>query len=208
MNTYTVLGSPGAGSAIIEAVLDLSGLPYTVEDVDPWKEGPGRERLRAVNPLLQVPTLILPDGSIMTESAAMVLYVGERAPAGALVPGPEDPARPVFLRWLLFLVAALYPTFTYGDDPSRYVSGTEAQRELRARTYAQREDMWRLVEGAAASPWFLGERRSAIDVYVWAMTRWRPRRAWFEEHCPRLAAIASTLDAEPKLARVNAYNFP
>jgi GST-like protein len=49
---------------------------------------------------------------------------------------------------------------------------------------------------------------TAIDLYVWAMVRWRPRRAWFEAEAPRLAAIAAALDADPRMAGVKARNFP
>ncbi len=205
---HTLLGAVGCGSAIVEAMFDLSGIPYRVELIDQESEGPSKERLRAVNPLLQVPTLLLPDGSVMTESAAMVLYAADLAPSAGLVPGAGEASRPTFLRWLTYLVASVYPTFTYGDDPSRYVSGAAAKEELRANTDAQRTGMWRQVEAAAAGPWFLGERLSAIDLYVWAMVRWRPRRAWFEAEAPKLAAIASALDAEPRMAGVKDRNFP
>jgi GST-like protein len=204
----TLLCAPGCGSAIVEAVLTLSEIPYLVEMVDPWTEGASQERLRAVNPLLQVPTLILPGGAVMTESAAMVLHAGDVAPGSGLVPLAGDAARPAFLRWLVYLVASIYPTFTYADDPSRYVSGEAAQKDLRASIFAQRERMWRQVEGAAVGPWFLGERLSAIDLYVWAMVRWRPRRAWFVAEAPRLAAIAAALDEDPRMADVKARNFP
>jgi GST-like protein len=211
---HIIFANPGCGSAIVEAIFELAGLPYQVEMVDPWTEGPSRERLRSVNPLLQVPALLLPDNSIMTESAAMALYaidlMSGSSPAlvAGLAPAPGDPLRPRFLRWLIFLVASIYPTFTYGDDPSRYVSGEGAQKELRARTDSQREELWRLVEGASLSPWFLGERLSVIDLYVWVMTRWRPRLAWFEANCPKLAAIAAALDADPRLTVVKERNFP
>ncbi len=204
----TVLYNPGCGSAIVEAALEWSRIPYQVEEVDPWKEGASKERLRAVNPLLQVPTLLLPDGSVMTESAAMVLYAADRAPEAGLVPAADDPARPRFLRWFIFLVAAIYPTFTYGDDPSRYVTQEEAKKELRERTDAQRQALWRQMEGEVSGPWFLGDRFSALDLYIWAMVRWRPGRAWFNEHCPKLAAIATALDGEPRIAAVKARNFP
>jgi GST-like protein len=206
--TLLLFGNPGCGSVIVEAMFTLAGIPYQVELVDPWTEGPSKERLRAVNPLLQVPTLLFADGSVMTESAAMVLHAADLAPTAGLVPAAGDATRPTFLRWLTYLVASIYPTFTYADVPSRYVSTEAAQIELRASIFAQREGMWRQVEGAAVGPWFLGERLSAIDLYVWAMVRWRPRRAWFSAEAPKLAAIADALDADPRLATVKAQNFP
>lgn len=205
---WTVLSHPGAGSAIVEATLELCGIPYGIEIVDPWTEGASRERLRAVNPLLQVPTLLLSDGSVMTESAAIALYADETAPSAGLLPKPGAPDRAAALRWLIFLVGALYPTFTYGDDPSRYVKVAGARDELRASTDAQRKDLWLLVEGASKSPYFLGDRLSVLDVYIWVMARWRPGRAWFESSCPRLSSITRSLDDEPRLRAVKERNFP
>jgi GST-like protein len=43
---------------------------------------------------------------------------------------------------------------------------------------------------------------------VWAMVRWRPGRAWFEENTPKLAAIARRLDGDARLDKVKARNFP
>jgi GST-like protein len=102
-------------------------------------------------------------------------------------------------------VAAVYPTFTYGDEPGRWVA--TASGELRASTDEHRRTLWKQLEGAAGAPWFLGERSSVIDVYVSVMSRWRPGRAWFAEHCPRLHAIARATDARPELAAVWKANF-
>jgi GST-like protein len=205
---YVLLVEKGWGSAIVEAMLTLAGLPYTAEPANYGASGPDRERLTSLNPLGQVPVLILPDGSAMTESAAMVLHIGDVAPAAGLVPPSDAPSRVAFLRWLVFLVAAVYPTFTYGDTPSRFVSGEAAGGELRASTDRQREALWRLVEGSIApSPWWLGSQFTALDVYVAVMTQWRPRRAWFSENCPKLHAIAQAVDTRPELAAVWRRNF-
>jgi len=144
----------------------------------------------------------------MTESAAMVLHVIDVAPGAGLAPAPDAANRPDFLRWLIFLVAAIYPTFAYGDDPSRFVNDPQAQEELRAVTLAERQRVWRQIETAITGPWMLGEERSALDLYVWAMVHWQPRRDWFRRHCPKLAAIAEAVDADPRLAAIKAANFP
>ncbi len=206
--SYTLLHSKGCGSAIVEACLELSGLPYAVEELPYNEPGPGRDRLLAINPLGQVPALILPGGGVMSESAAMVLHLADSAPDAGLGPRAGDPTRPDFLRWLVFLVAAIYPNFTYGDEPARYVSGDGAAKELRATTDAYAQRCWRMVEaGTLADPWFLGRELSALDLYLAVMTRWRPRRPWFAEHCPRVHAVAARADGEPRLAGVWARNF-
>jgi GST-like protein len=203
---WRVLGSKGCGSAIVEATLVLAGIPYDRDEVD-YATREGHDKLTAAgNPLAQVPTVILPDGSVMTETAALVLYIDGLVPALGLVPPVKDPLRRDLLRWLMFLVAAVYPTFTYGDDPSKWV-GEAAGGNLRDSTDAHRQSLWRLVEGAVRGPWFLGERPSALDLYVSVMTRWRPGRAWFAENCPRLYAIAIAGDADPRLTDVWASNF-
>jgi GST-like protein len=205
---YTLYGAPGWGSVIAEAALDLAGLPYTVEDVKVTEPGPGRDKLLALNPVGQVPTLVLPDGSIMTESAAIVLYLNDLAPTAGLVPPAGDAQRPLYLRWQIFLVSQVYPTFTYYDFPDRWVGGEAAQKDMKERLGAYRQRLWRQVEGAAAaSPWFLGPRFSALDIYMWAMTRWQPRREWFAAECPKLTAIATKADVDPRLAKVQRRNF-
>ena len=54
----------------------------------------------------------------------------------------------------------------------------------------------------------MGERFSALDIYVAVMTRWRPRRAWFKDYRPKLYAIAERVDQEPRLAEVWTHNYP
>ncbi|MBN9514389.1 MAG: glutathione S-transferase family protein [Alphaproteobacteria bacterium] len=209
MADYTLWGRQGWGSTIVEAQLELYGLKYRYEPVEDLFRTPGaREKLEKVNPLAQVPTLVMPDGSIMSESAAITLLLADITGRDSLVPGPGAPERAKFLRWLVFLVANIYPTFTYADDPARFVSVNAARDPFRAATDAYAQRLWRQVEREAGTPWFLGERFSALDIYVDIMTRWRPKRGWFEIETPRLFAIARRADALPELADVWKRNFP
>lgn len=201
---WKLMACRGCGSAIVEAALVLAKIPYDREEAD-YTTREGRDRIAEVNPLAQVPTLVLPDGTVMTETAAIVLYLDGLVPELGLVPDVRDPLRREALRWLMFLVAAVYPTFTYGDEPNKWVG--DAGASLRESTDEHRKSLWRLVEGAARGPWFLGETPSALDLYVSVMTRWRPRREWFAQACPRLHAIATAVDADPRLAQVWATNF-
>jgi GST-like protein len=188
----------------VEAALILANVPYDREEVDYTKDTPARDRLLALNPLGQVPTLVLPDGAVMTETAAIVLYLDEQHPAAQLLPR-EGAARREALRWLIFLIAAVYPTFTYGDEPEKWIG--DAGPRLRDATHAHRQKLWTQLEGVSGAPWFLGQTRSMLDVYVSVMTHWRPNRPWFAEHTPKLHAIATAIDQLPELAPLWAREF-
>jgi GST-like protein len=205
---YKLFARPGWGSTIVEAQLAWYELPYAVEDVDDlFQSAAARERLAPLNPVAQLPTLIMPDGTVMTESAAITLNLAEIAGSTALVPAPGQAERARFLRWLVFLVANVYPVFTYLDEPTRFAPAA-ASAEFADNLGRYRERLWGIVEEAACEPWFLGPRFSALDIYIAVMTRWRPRRPWFAEHRPRLHAIALKTEARPELAQVWQRNFP
>jgi len=204
---HLLLGCKGCGNAIVEAAFAVAGVPLDYEEVDYGAGSPTRARLLEVNPLGQVPSLVLPDGRLMTESLAMVHYVNDLAPSSGLVPGPGAPGRVEFLRWSTFVVAALYPTYTYGDEPAKWVEETQGAKQLRESTDRHRQALWQQVEEAAGAPFFLGERMSALDLYIAVMTRWRPGRKWFTANTPKVISIAEKTAATPQVAAVIARNF-
>jgi GST-like protein len=207
-DSHRLYGAPGWGSVLVEAGLAQAGVAYEFEDVDGFDEpGPERKRLLAVNPLAQVPALVLADGTVMTESAAILLHLAETYPEAGLAPPVGDPLRPIFLRRLIWLVSSIYATFTYADYPERWAPS--AADELRESLLERRKALWREWEQEIEpAPWALGERFSALDIYIAAMTHWRPRRAWFAAECPKLHAIARRADEQPALREIWARNFP
>lgn len=208
MPKYRLIASKGCGSAIVEMALELCGTEYELEMLPYLKPGAGRDRLLALNVTGQVPTLILPNGEVMSESAAMILHLAEQHPASGLAPAPDSRTRPAFLRWLVFLVAQIYPTFNYGDDPKKWTSEGAAADALRNSTDRHRMELWHAVEGvAAATPWFLGRTMSAIDLYITVMSHWRPGKLTFDAHFPKLASIARACGELPAIAKVLGRNF-
>jgi GST-like protein len=209
MASYKLYGRPGWGSALVEAQLVWYGLSFEFEPVDDLFKSPdARTKLEKVNPLAQVPTLVMPDGSVMSESAAITLLLADATGKDTLVPAAQAKERAKFLRWLVFLVANIYPTFTYADDPARFVSVNAARDPFRAATDAYAQRLWKQVDGQVDGPWFLGERFSALDIYIGVMTRWRPKRGWFEIETPHLFGVARRADRVPELTEVWKRNWP
>jgi GST-like protein len=205
----SLYGKRGWGSALIEAQLDWYGLEYEFREVgDLFKSAEARRTLTEVNPVAQVPTVTMPDGSIMTESAAVTLHLAEFTGEDSLVPGPGSTERQAFLRWLIFIVANIYPTYTYGDDPSRFVSGAAAQNDFKRHVDDYRKRLYSVLEDQADGPWFLDERFSALDIYVGVLTHWEPGREWFEEYAPKLVAIRAATMSVAALRDCWQRNFP
>jgi GST-like protein len=209
MDNYRLHGRTGWGSAIVEAQLVWYGLPFDTDDVDDlFQSEAARRELGRINPLAQVPTLELPDGQVMAESAAITLHLADATGRDDLVPAPGTRERPAFLRWLVFLVANVYPTFTYVDVPTRFVADEAAAKGFAEAVDGYRRRLWGMVEDVTGAPWFLGPRFSALDIYVAVMSHWRPGRAWFDANAPKLAAIARLAAAEPRFDAVWRRNFP
>lgn len=207
--TLQLYANAGWGSAIVEAQLAWYGIDFElVESGDLFRDAAARERLAAINPLAQVPTLVVDTGEILTESAAITLHLADLTGSDALVPGPASAERMAFLRWLVFIVANIYPTYTYADDPSRFVAEESARKPFFKSVNAYAQKLYTQLESAAREPWFLGERMSALDIYIGVMTRWRPGTAWHAANSPRLIAIADRIAEDSVIRGVLKRNFP
>lgn len=196
----TVYGIPGWGSAISEVMLTLAEIPYQFENVDGFDApGPQQETLLAMNPLCQVPTIKLDDGSIMTETAAIALMILDKRPD--LAPAEGTVERQQFWRLLIWLVANVYPTFTYADYPERWVQ--EAPQQLRENCVAYRKFLYVWLDSQLqATPYAFGETLTLLDIYICIVRTWGPRHAWFAENTPRITAIADAVCALPSLQTV------
>ena len=68
-----IFGAVGSGSVPVEATLTLLGVPYEVIEAVTWEDEAARKLVGKVNPLRQVPALVLPTGEVVTESAAILI---------------------------------------------------------------------------------------------------------------------------------------
>lgn len=200
-----LFGSPGCGSAVVEVALQLANQPYEYVQTSFWDQNENFDALKKANPQAKVPTLVLDDGTVMTESAAMLLYFADRIPGFI----PSDPAkRAQFYRWMLFIPANIYAMFDIGDEPSRWVEGEKTQQALKEKSVEKQKFFWSLIEeNLVPAPYMLGSSMTALDVYIAMVSRWRPGRVWFNENCPKLAAAVALTERHPVVAKNWEKNF-
>lgn len=207
---YVLYGAKGWGSVIVEAALVLAGAPYRAVDIPygVWpKDDPEFVKL---NPLGQVPALVTPEDELLTESAAILLWLTERHPEAGLAPAAGAPERGQFLRWMSYIPAQIYSMYWVRDIPSRLVGEDAAAQEvLKARTAERIADCWAMMD-AQVSPgrYILGDRISVLDLYVTVISRWTPRRTRFYAVAPKLGEVVKRVDADPRLAAFWAERMP
>ncbi|MFS9418808.1 MULTISPECIES: glutathione S-transferase family protein [Citrobacter] len=195
-----IYGVPGWGSAISEVMLTLAEIPYHFINVDGFdSDGPQRELLKKMNPLCQVPTLVLENGNVMTETAAIALMILDRCPE--LAPPVGHAERQQFQRLLIWLVANVYPTFTFADYPDRWAPDAPAQLKKNCIEYRKSLYMW-LNDQLNAEPYAFGEQLTLLDVYIAVMRTWGPGHDWFQDNTPNISAIADAVCQHPMLRTV------
>jgi GST-like protein len=205
---YTVYGAPGSGSVPVEAALALLDLPYRVIDSTILAER-ADPALARVNPMRQVPALVLPSGELMTESAAILTWLADDHPEARLAPTMAALARPAFLRWMSFVSSAIYALYWIRDDPSRLVEGEAAGAAIKARTAERMAECWAIMDRQVdPGRYILGDDLSVLDLYVTVVSRWGPRRRRFHEVAPKMSPVVRRVDHEPRLATFWAERFP
>jgi GST-like protein len=209
-DAYRLYGAPGSGATAVHAALTLIGAQVETIDVAPWESEAERDKLLPVNAMRQVPVLVLPSGEVMTESAAILLWLGDRHPEAGLAPPVDDPRRAQYLRWMTFVPAAIYAMFWVRDVPSRLAADAQAEAVIKARTAERIAECWRIMDAQLprGTPYLLGERIGMLDLYVTVVSRWTPQRKRFYREAPRMAEVVRRVDAEPRLAAFWAARFP
>lgn len=206
---YLIYGAPGSGSVPIEAALTLIGAPYDVIGDDVVRPVACNPAANAVNPLHQVPVLGLPGGEVMTESAAILIYLADRHPQARLAPAPGDPGRAAFLRWMTYVSTAIYSLAWIRADPMRLVADATQAPVIQERIADRRAACWRHMDNQIKPGAFLlGDALTVLDLYVATVSRWSPRRSRFYREAPGMAAVVRRIDADTRLAALWAARFP
>ncbi|WP_340115645.1 glutathione S-transferase family protein [Pelagibius sp. 7325] len=196
---YKLYWAPNTGAFAPDAVLTLSAAPFERQRVDyDGKEQEG-EAYRRINPMGQIPVLLLPDGQAMTESAAMVLHLIERFPEANLAPVPGSAARADFDRWLVFLAVNVYGAILRFYYAARFTTDPNGADGVRQAAERDLQKQFAILETALdRSPFLTGEAFGAADIYLMMLADWyRPAR-----ELPRVGRLCAALAEEPRIAEL------
>jgi GST-like protein len=205
----TLFGSRGSGSAAIECALRHCGVPYSIVRASTWEADSAQAELAKVNPLGQIPTLVLEDGTVLTESAAILIHLGLQFAASGLL--PADPAaRALAIRGLVFIASNCYSAISIGDYPERWTTATstEAREQVRAAARRQLHRHWEIfADTFAAAPYLCGARPGALDYLAAVVSKWSGTRQHLATSRPAFAATLRLIESDALVAEVFASHW-
>jgi GST-like protein len=202
-------GALGSGSIAVEAALTLLELPYTLIEAATWKSGSARERVAPVNAMRQVPTLLLPDGEIMTESAAILIDLADRHPTAGLAPAIGDPRRRQFLRWMVYVSSAIYSLHWIKPDVTRIGASARSRKAVVDAVHERIAFCWSNMDRQVTpARYLIGDDLTVLDLYVTVVSRFGPWRTRFYAAAPKMTPVVKRVDAEPRLVEFWAKRFP
>lgn len=202
--SLTLYGSPNSGSAAIEMALRAAALEYTLVRASSWEPESKYGELLHVNPLGQIPTLRLEDGTVLSESAAILIHLALICPAAELLPLALS-ARAVALRGLVFIAANCYCAVSVSDYPERWTTALadEVIEQVRVAAKAQLHHAWEVfADEFGANAEFQGAMPGGLAFLAVVVSQWSGTREHLREHRPDFLQSLQQLEDHERLRPV------
>lgn len=181
-----------------------AGLPHAVQYVDrnTKRLGDGRDYL-AITEKGTVPALGLPDGTLLTESAAVLQYIADAAPESKLAPRAGTRERYQLVEWLNFITTELHKKHLWMIFSSK--TPEEARTWARESIAAPLDFVARHL---ATREFLLGEHFTVADAYLFWCLFVAPHGGVSLERWPGLVEYAARIRERPTTKRAFAVEAP
>jgi GST-like protein len=201
---YTLYGFKGSGSAAVEVALRQCSVSYRTIDAASWEPGSAVQQLERLNPLKQIPTLVTPEGGVLTESAAILIELGLAYPEAGILPS-EPSRRAQSVRGLVYVAANCYSAIGIIDYPERACADADSALKERIRTSVRKRlhQHWeQFADQFPAQPYLSGAAPGGLDFLAAVVSRWSGARAYIRDARPHFLATLEQIEHHPGVAAV------
>jgi glutathione S-transferase len=189
MRLYTM---PGACSLAANIALREAGVPFDIVKIShrTHKSAEGLD-INEINSKGYVPALVLDNGELLTENAALLPYIADLNPAAQLAPANGTLERYRLTEWLAYINSELHKSFS----PLFAPNAPEDMKQY-ARANLIKRVGW-LADRLESKPYLLGERFSVADAYLFVVLSWAGHVAVDLGQWPNLKAFQERVAARP-----------
>lgn len=198
---YYALGSAAMGTRVM---LEEIGAAYELIQTTIDRDKPLPADQLALNPNGWIPVLTW-DQSAMYEGAAITVFLCDRHPEANLAPGINDPQRGLYLQTLVYFANSVQNAFQLNYYPDRFTDTPEDEPSAQRRGIRSLRETWKVIDDQIGdNQWVLGDRFSAVDIYLFMLTTWlRPSRGQpSTDEYPNVKRIADAVLSRPSVQLV------
>lgn len=156
----------------------------------------------AINPSGQVPAIMLDDGTVLTEAAAMLAWIIDTYPASGIGPTSADPlARFRVAQALSHLTSEVHVAFGPFFSPARFLEDEARFGDLRRQSLLRVAGLLATIDGRlSGTRWLVDDRRSVADAYLYVIARWAQNLPGGLAALPGLARFRQMMEADADVA--------
>ncbi|MGB1446982.1 MAG: glutathione S-transferase family protein [Arenicellales bacterium] len=170
--TYQLFYALGSAAMGTRVMLEEIGVPYELIESTKDRTKPRPPEQMAINPNGWLPVLKWED-SAMYECAAITVFLCDRHPEAGLAPALDDPTRGLYLQTLVYFSNSVQNAFQLNYYPDRFADTPEDEPSAQKRGIRRLRETWGIVNDQIGdNRWMLGERFSALDIYLFMLTTW------------------------------------
>ncbi|PIE19813.1 MAG: glutathione S-transferase [Proteobacteria bacterium] len=160
-------------------------------------QGEHKAALADLNPMGKLPTIV--DGEVVvSEAAAIALYLADRYAPGRLAPALDAPERATYLRWAFYAPSVIEPGCMAHTNRWDYCPISAG--------FGSYETMLDTISAAiGAGPWLLGERFTMADLVFGGTVQYMTMFGMLDKR-PEYLAYAERLAARPAAQRAQQIN--
>ena len=168
MKKYIVMGRPRAGSLIAEFLLTAANVEYEFKNIS--IEDAQQDEFKSISPFSKIPVLVCPDGQTIFETVAIVTHLVEKFPQ--LAPDVSSSERNLLWQYLAMIATSIYAGYHRQFYSHRYAPKDVAE-DVGKLAAQDRETAYHYINNKL-NPYLLGKNKSAVDYYLYMVTRWDP----------------------------------
>jgi glutathione S-transferase len=205
---YQLYFNPGSANLAPHMLLKELGVEHELIRVHQEQGEHRQPEYMKLNPTGRIPTLI--DGDlVLFETAAICLHLVDRHPEAGFAPAVGTVERAEFYKWLIYLTNTLQAELITYFYPHRLADDEAMAARVKAHAEARVGTMLDLLEiqlAQSKGPYLLGEHFTAVDPYLFMLSRWtrmmqnparnRPRFSRYQQMMLARPAVQRTFEAE------------
>lgn len=200
---YKLYYYPGNANLAPHVLLEELGVPYELVLVDRTRDAHHSADYLKLNPNGRIPTLI--EGElVLFETAAICLHLVDRHPEAGFAPAVGTNERAHFYKWLVYLTNTLQAELLTYFYPERWTDDEVAAARVKVHAEARIGGMLDLLEKTlreSGGPYLLGKRFTAVDPYLFMLSRWTRMMHNPARNRPHLGAFLKMMVERPAIKR-------